>query len=89
MRSSRFLSASRWQVLLGHKSVEKTCAEIARYSQRDAEKYAEFTDYWQRALGAMIPMFNAPPKSLLDILGNYDITKIKDLFSVIGSPQKL
>jgi beta-carotene ketolase (CrtO type) len=73
---------------LGHKSVEKTCAEIARYSQRDAEKYAEFTDYWQRALGAMIPMFNAPPKSLLDILGNYDITKIKDLFSVIGSPSK-
>ncbi|WP_445634267.1 beta-carotene ketolase CrtO [Nostoc sp. DSM 114161] len=73
---------------LGHKSVEKTCAEIARYSDRDAKKYAEFVDYWQRALGAMIPMFNAPPKSIIDILGNYDITKIKDLFSVIGSPNK-
>ncbi|MBF2006739.1 MAG: NAD(P)/FAD-dependent oxidoreductase [Chlorogloeopsis fritschii C42_A2020_084] len=73
---------------LGHKSLEKTCAGIARYNERDAKKYAEFTDYWQRALGAMIPMFNAPPKSVLDILGNYDVTKIKDLFSVIGSPNK-
>jgi beta-carotene ketolase (CrtO type) len=73
---------------LAHKSLEKTCAEIARYNQRDAEKYAEFTQYWQRVLGAMIPMFNAPPKSILDILGNYDITKIKDLISVIGSPNK-
>lgn len=73
---------------LAHKSVEKTCAEIARYSERDAKKYAEFVDFWQRALGAMIPMFNAPPKSVIDILGNYDITKLKDLFSVIGSPNK-
>jgi beta-carotene ketolase (CrtO type) len=73
---------------LAHKSLEKTCAEIARYSERDAKKYAEFTEYWQRALGAMIPMFNAPPKSVIDIIGNYDITKLKDLFSVIGSPNK-
>lgn len=73
---------------LGHKSLEKTCAEIARYSERDAKKYAEYTDYWQRALGAMIPMFNAPPKSVIDILGNYDIKKIRDLFSMIGAPSK-
>lgn len=73
---------------LAYQSVEKTCAEIARYSERDARKYAEFTDYWQRAIGAMIPMFNAPPKSIVNILGNYDIQKIKDLFSVIGSPDK-
>jgi beta-carotene ketolase (CrtO type) len=73
---------------LGHKSLEKTCAEIARYSERDAKKYAEYTDYWQRAIGAMIPMFNAPPKSVIDILGNYDIKKLKDLFSVIGAPSK-
>ncbi|MGI8502819.1 MAG: beta-carotene ketolase CrtO [Hassallia sp.] len=73
---------------LGHKSLEKTCAEIARYSDRDAKKYAEYTKYWQHALGAMIPMFNAPPKSIIDIAGNYDIAKIKDLFSVIGSPSK-
>jgi len=73
---------------LAHKSLEKTCAEIARYSERDAKKYAEFTEYWQRAIGAMIPMFNAPPKSIIDIVGNYDITKLKDLFSVIGSPNK-
>jgi len=73
---------------LAHKSLEKTCAEIARYSERDAKKYAEYTDYWQRALNAMIPMFNAPPKSIIDIAGNYNIAQLKDLFSVIGSPEK-
>jgi len=73
---------------LGHKSLEKTCAEIARYSDRDAKKYREYTEFWQRALGAMIPMFNAPPKSIIDIAGNYDIKKLRDLFSVIGSPAK-
>ncbi|TVP62255.1 MAG: NAD(P)/FAD-dependent oxidoreductase [Nodularia sp. (in: Bacteria)] len=73
---------------LAHKSVEKTCAEIARYNERDAKKYAEFTNYWQRAISAMGPMFNAPPKSFIDIFGNYNIQKFKDLFSVVGSPAK-
>jgi beta-carotene ketolase (CrtO type) len=73
---------------LAHRSMEKTCQEIAQFSPRDAEKYAEFTEYWQRAIGAMIPMFNAPPKSIVDIAGNYDIAKIRDLFSVIGSADK-
>ncbi len=73
---------------LGHKSVEKTCAEIGRYSDRDAKKYAEYTDFWQRVIGAMIPVFNAPPKSIFDIAGNYDFKKLKDLFSVIGGPDK-
>lgn len=73
---------------LGHRSVEKTCAEIARYNERDAKKYAEFTAYWRSVIGAMIPMFNAPPKSVVDIVGNYDFKKLKDLFSVIGGPDK-
>jgi beta-carotene ketolase (CrtO type) len=73
---------------LGHKSIEKTCEGIARYNQRDAKKYAEFTDFWQRTISAMIPMFNAPPKSIIDIAGNYDLGKIKDLLSVVGSPAK-
>ena len=73
---------------LAHKSLEKTCAEIARYNERDAKKYAEFTDYWQRAINAMIPMFNAPPKSIIDIFGNYNLQQVKDLFSVVGSPAK-
>lgn len=73
---------------LAHKSVEKTCAEIARYSPRDAAKYAEFIDYWQRLLKGIIPIFNAPPKSVVDIIGNYDIQKLKDLFSVLGAPNK-
>ncbi len=73
---------------LGHRSVEKTCAEIERFSPRDAKKYAEYTAFWQHVIGAMIPMFNAPPKSLVDIAGNYDTEKLKDLFSVLGPPDQ-
>jgi beta-carotene ketolase (CrtO type) len=73
---------------LGHKSVEKTCAEIARYNFRDAEKYGEFVDFWQRLLKGIIPIFNAPPKSIIDIAGNYDFEKIKNLLSVLGPPNK-
>lgn len=73
---------------LAHKSVEKTCAEIARYSDRDAKKYAEFIDYWQRVTQAITPMFNAPPKSIFDIVGNYGMKNIKDLLSVIGGVDK-
>jgi len=73
---------------LAHKSVEKTCAEIARYSDRDAKKYAEFIDYWQRVTKAITPMFNAPPKSIIDIAGNYGAQNIKDLLSVIGGVDK-
>jgi beta-carotene ketolase (CrtO type) len=73
---------------LGHRSLDKTCAEIERYSARDAQKYREFTEYWQQIIWAMSPMFNAPPKSLIDIAGNYDIQKIKDLFAVVGSTNK-
>jgi len=73
---------------LAHKSLEKTCAEIARYNERDAKKYAQFINYWQRAINAMVPMFNAPPKSIIDIFANYSIDKFKDLFSVVGTPAK-
>lgn len=73
---------------LAHRSVEQTCAEIARYSARDARKYAEFIDFWQRLLQGIIPVFNAPPKSVIDILGNYDLNNIKDLLSVMGAPNQ-
>jgi beta-carotene ketolase (CrtO type) len=76
------------QYFLAHKSVAATCAEINRFSPKDAVKYREFIKFWQQLLQAMIPIFNAPPKSLIDIAGNYDLQKIKDLFSVLGSPNK-
>ena len=73
---------------LAHKSVEKTCAEIARYSQRDAEKYGEFIDFWQRLTKGITPIFNAPPKSVLNIAGNYGLKNIQDLFSTLGGVDK-
>jgi beta-carotene ketolase (CrtO type) len=69
---------------LAHKSVERTCAEIARYSERDAQKYAEYIEFWQRFVNSVTPFFNAPPKSLVDIAGNYSLQNIKDLFSLVG-----
>jgi beta-carotene ketolase (CrtO type) len=73
---------------LAHRSIEKTCAEIARYSPRDAQKYAEFTDFWQRVIGMLTPMFNAPPKSVVDMAGNFDAAKLKDMFSLMGPGDK-
>ncbi|MGH2412183.1 MAG: phytoene desaturase family protein, partial [Microcystaceae cyanobacterium] len=74
---------------LAHRSVEKTCTEIARYSQRDAEKYAEFIDYWSRLMRAITPIFNAPPQSILDIALNYNLDILKDVLGVIGSRKKV
>jgi beta-carotene ketolase (CrtO type) len=76
------------EYFLARRSVEETCAEIARYSPRDARKYADFIDLWQHVIGMLTPLFNAPPKSVVDMAGNYDITKLKDVFSLIGSTNK-
>ena len=73
---------------LAHKSVEKTCAEIARFNQRDADKYREFIDFWQRLTKGITPIFNAPPKSVVDIAGNYGIKNIQDLLSTLGGVDK-
>ncbi|MBD2256503.1 beta-carotene ketolase CrtO [Pseudanabaena sp. FACHB-2040] len=71
-----------------HKSVEQTCQEIARFSPRDAEKYRQYDDFWQRMISALVPVFNAPPKSIIDIALNYNLTQIKDLLSLIGGDKK-
>ncbi len=73
---------------LGHRSIQKTHDEIARFNRRDAEKYVEFMDFWQRFINAIVPIFNAPPKSLIDIAGNYNPQNIKDLLSILGGPNK-
>ncbi|HZG40903.1 MAG TPA: NAD(P)/FAD-dependent oxidoreductase [Nodosilinea sp.] len=71
-----------------HKSVEKTCQEIARFSPRDAQKYQGYTDFWDRLTSAVTPIFNAPPKSIFDILTNYSLTNLKDLVSLLGSDRE-
>jgi beta-carotene ketolase (CrtO type) len=69
---------------LAHKSIEKTCAEIARFSQHDAEKYAEYAEFWQRFIKAVRPFFSAAPKSIPDIAGSYGLKHLQDLFSILG-----
>ncbi len=70
---------------LAHRSVEKTCAEIAKFSPRDAEKYREYNDFWQHIIKLTQPVFNAPPKSIVEIIGNYQFKHLKDVFSLAGS----
>jgi beta-carotene ketolase (CrtO type) len=76
------------KVFLGHRSLAQTCAEIARYSARDAQKYGEFITYWQKVVNAMTPLFNAPPQAILEIFGNFDRPKLQDLLTVVGSTNK-
>jgi beta-carotene ketolase (CrtO type) len=73
---------------LAYQSVEKTCAEIARYSQRDAQKYAEFIQYWSRLINAIAPLFNVPPQAIVDIARNYNLGSLKDVLAVAGSRKK-
>ncbi|AFY77582.1 phytoene dehydrogenase-like oxidoreductase [Pleurocapsa sp. PCC 7327] len=73
---------------LAYQSLEKTCAEIARYSQRDAQKYAEFIQYWSRLIGAIAPLFNVPPQAIVDIVRNYDLDSLKNVLAVAGSRKK-
>lgn len=73
---------------LAHRSVAKTCEEIARFSPRDAEKYAEYMAYWQKVIQAIKPIFNAPPKSIGSILSNYGLRNIQDLLSLVGGVDK-
>lgn len=73
---------------LAHQSVEKTCSEIEQFNPRDAKKYAEYIDFWQQIINFITPIFNAPPKSLGNIIGNYNISSLKDIFSLTGSTDK-
>ncbi|HEY9763440.1 MAG TPA: NAD(P)/FAD-dependent oxidoreductase [Trichocoleus sp.] len=73
---------------LAHRSVEKTCEEIARFSPHDAEQYRAYMAYWQRVIQAITPVFNAPPKSVIDILGNYGLHNIQELFGLVGGVDK-
>ncbi|MDJ0725336.1 MAG: NAD(P)/FAD-dependent oxidoreductase [Prochloraceae cyanobacterium] len=73
---------------LAYRSLARTCQEIARYSSRDAEKYAEFIDYWQTLMGAVSPMFNAPPQAILEIASNFNSSSLKDVFKTVGSVKK-
>jgi beta-carotene ketolase (CrtO type) len=73
---------------LAHRSLAKTHAEIARYSPRDADKYVEFVNYWSRLMGAVAPMFNAPPHAILDIAKNFNRQNLADVFAVAGSTNK-
>ncbi|MGF1570438.1 MAG: beta-carotene ketolase CrtO [Nodosilinea sp.] len=72
------------KTFLAHRSVDQTCAEIARYSPRDAAKYKKYMAFWDTLIQAITPVFNAPPKSIIDILGNYRLRNLQDLLSLVG-----
>jgi beta-carotene ketolase (CrtO type) len=73
---------------LGNRSVEQTCANIAQFNPQEAERYRQFVHYWQQVVNALVPIFNAPPKSIIDIVRNYDLDALKDVLQVAGTPNK-
>ncbi len=73
---------------LAHKSLDRTCDLIARYSNKDAQKYREFIQYWSQLLSAVEPMFNAPPHKILEIAKNYRPQNLENVLKVAGSTQK-
>lgn len=73
---------------LAHRSLQKTCQNIARYSERDAAKYAEFIRYWCQLLNAVAPLFNAPPQAIFQIAKNYKKKNILDALAIAGSVTK-
>lgn len=76
------------QYFLAHRSLDQTCAEIARFNPQEAEQYRQFIDYWQQVVKGITPMFNSLPKSIPDIVANYDLDALKNLLQVAGSPNK-
>ncbi len=83
-----FCPHSNGNYFLAHQSIEKTQAHISRYSQRDAEKYGEFIQYWSNLMSAVAPFFNAPPQAVLEIAKNYRLQNLKDLVAIAGSKDK-
>ncbi len=73
---------------LAHRSLEKTCAEIARYSHHDADKYRQFIEYWTQLMKAVGPMFNVPPQALLEMIRVYGLKHLPDVLKVVGTPNK-
>jgi beta-carotene ketolase (CrtO type) len=77
------------QYFLSYRSIERTHAEIARFSPKDADRYVQFIEYWDVLMGAIAPWFNAPPQALLDIARNYDRHALQQTWKAIGSKKKL
>lgn len=73
---------------LAYQSLEKTQAEIARYSDRDARKYGEFIQYWSRLINAIAPLFNVPPQALVEIARSYKLENLKNVLAIAGSQKK-
>lgn len=73
---------------LAHRSLAETCKEIAHFSDRDAQQYAEFMQFWHQVVNAITPLFNAAPAALFDIAGNYDLEKLQSLLSVLMPPSR-
>jgi len=73
---------------LGQRSVERTCAKIAQFNPQEADRYRQFIHYWQQVVNALIPIFNAPPQSIIEIIRNYDLDALREALKVVGSPDK-
>jgi beta-carotene ketolase (CrtO type) len=74
---------------LSYRSIERTHAEIARFSPKDADRYVRFIEYWNTLMTAIAPWFNAPPQALLEIARNYTPQSLRHTWKAVGSKKKL
>ena len=85
---SVFCPYANGDYFLAHRSLEKTCADIARYSPQDAQQYRQFVLYWQSLLTAIQPLFNVPPQDLLAMVANYNFQSLREFSKIVGSKNK-
>jgi phytoene dehydrogenase-like protein len=53
--------------LLRWRDLERSCAEIARFSQHDADGHRRWTDFWNRASGLFNPYLLADPPTIEEL----------------------
>jgi phytoene dehydrogenase-like protein len=54
------------------KDIDKTCAEIAKFSSRDADAYRKFWQWCDAGLDVMTPGMYAPPPPMGAFISNFD-----------------
>ena len=76
----RFLPLPDGRRLLLWNDVERTQAEIARFSKRDAANYPRWNEFWERAAGIIYPYFLTAPPTIAAIADQLSGTWDEEFF---------
>jgi phytoene dehydrogenase-like protein len=62
---------------------KKMQAEIARFSQADAEAWLRWNDFWDKAGNLIGPYLLAPPPTLAELMGRARQTGVEDVLTIV------